>query len=208
MSRFTSAVSSRFGTFLRYGAGSLVAMACSEVVLVGAYAVAGAGALLATVLAWTAGAVPNYVLNRRWAWRVEGDGDGDRDESRDGDGDGDGGEDGWVRGSQPQPRPQSRLQPQSRPKPRSLVRSAERRRELALYWGITFCMATAAVGATALMDAWIKGAVPERGMQSLLLAAAYLLAYGVVFVTKFVLFDTVVFGSRRSRHHVPSTTRA
>ena len=191
MSRFMSAVSGRLGTFLRYGAGSLVAMACSEVVLVGAYAVAGAGALPATVLAWTAGAVPNYVLNRRWAWRVEGDGAED----------GDGGEEGLLRGSQPQP--------QSQPRSRSpLSRSAERRRELALYWGITFCTATAAVGATALMDAWIKGAVPERGMQSLLLAAAYLLAYGVVFLTKFVLFDTVVFASRRSRHHVPSTTRA
>ena len=172
MSRFTSAVSGRLGTFLRYGAGSLVAMGCSEVVLIGAYAVAGAGALLATVLAWSAGAAPNYVLNRRWAWREEGELGGD----------------------------------EGRP-PRG-VRAAARRRELALYWGITFCTAVAAVGATALMDSWIKGSVSERGMQSVLLAAAYLLAYGVVFVTKFALFDNVVFASRRSRRQVPSTTRA
>ena len=171
MSRFTSAVSGRLGTFLRYGAGSLVAMACSEVVLIGAYAVAGAGALVATVLAWTAGAAPNYVLNQRWAWRVEGEGEGE----------------------------------ESRPR---VSRSAARRRELALYWGITFCTATAAIVATALMDAWIKGAVPERGMQSLLVAMAYLLAYGVVFVAKFVLFDNVVFAARRSRHQVPRATRA
>lgn len=61
------------GVFLRYGAGSLVAMGCSELVLVGAYDVARTGAATAAVLAWFAGAVPNYVLNRRWAWRSESD---------------------------------------------------------------------------------------------------------------------------------------
>jgi putative flippase GtrA len=62
----------RGGTFLRYAAGSAVAVVCSEVVLVGSYALFGAGARTAAILAWLAGAVPNYVLNRRWAWRRQG----------------------------------------------------------------------------------------------------------------------------------------
>lgn len=147
------------GTFLRYGAGSLVAMACSELVLIGAYNF-GAGPQTAAILAWAAGALPNYVLNRRWAWRVQSQ----------------------TRGEQV--------------------------RELALYWVITLATAVLAVLATTATDAWIKGTVTSRGEQSVLLAAAYLLAYGVVFVAKFVLFDRLVFSDRRSRHQVPSTTRA
>jgi putative flippase GtrA len=147
------------GTFLRYGAGSLVAMTSSELVLLGAYNF-GAGPQTATILAWAAGALPNYVLNRRWAWRVESQG------------------------------------------------RAERVRELVLYWVITLATATLAVLATTATDVWIKGTVTSRGGQSVLLAAAYLLAYGVVFVAKFVLFDRLVFSDRRSRHQVPSTTRA
>jgi putative flippase GtrA len=147
------------GTFLRYGAGSLVAMTSSELVLIGAYNF-GAGPQTATILAWAAGALPNYVLNRRWAWRVES---------------------------------------QTR---------AERVRERALYWVITLATAALAILATTAPTAWIKGTVTSRGEQSVLLAAAYLLAYGVVFVAKFVLFDRLVFSDRRSRHQVPSTTRA
>jgi putative flippase GtrA len=63
---------SRGGTFVRYAAGSLVAAGCSEVALVAAYAVFGFGARTAAILAWAAGAVPNYVLNRRWAWKQRG----------------------------------------------------------------------------------------------------------------------------------------
>lgn len=83
-----------------------------------------------------------------------------------------------------------------------------RGRELALYWTITLLTAAAAIAATSGMDDWIKGSVTGRGAQSLLLAAAYLFAYGVVFVAKFVLFDRWVFADRRSRRQVPSTTRA
>lgn len=147
------------GTFLRYGAGSLVAMACSEIVLVGAYNF-GADSQWATILAWAAGALPNYVLNRRWAWRSD---------TRTG---------------------------------------GEKMRELALYWLITLITAGFAILATTATDEWIMNTVTSRGAQSVLLAAAYLLAYGVVFVTKFVLFDRLVFADRRTRHQVPSTTRA
>lgn len=62
----------RWGTFLRYAAGSAVAAGCSEIVLVGSYALLGLGPQAASALAWLAGAVPNYVLNRRWAWKRRG----------------------------------------------------------------------------------------------------------------------------------------
>lgn len=57
------------GIFARYAAGSVVAMGCSELVLIGAVGLTPIGATAAAALAWAAGAVPNYVLNRRWAWK-------------------------------------------------------------------------------------------------------------------------------------------
>ena len=155
MTSLRSVYSAKLGVFLRYGAGSVVAMGCSELVLVGSYGLFGAGPLTASVLAWFAGAVPNYVLNRRWAWRSDDAGRGGR---------------------------------------------AVRGRKMALYWSITLTTAAAAVAATTGMDGWIKAAVNSRGEQSLLLALAYLFAYGVVFILKFVLFDRLVFTDGRSRH--------
>ena len=154
MASLRSAYSAKLGVFLRYGAGSVVAMGCSELVLVGSYGLLGTGPLTASVLAWFAGAVPNYILNRRWAWRSDGAGGGGR---------------------------------------------AVQGRKLALYWSITLATAAAAVAATTGMDGWIKDAVTSRGEQSLLLALAYLFAYGVVFILKFVLFDRLVFTDGRSR---------
>lgn len=63
----------RWGTFLRYAAGSVVAAGCSEVVLIGSYALLGLGPQAAAALAWLAGAIPNYMLNRRWAWKRRGE---------------------------------------------------------------------------------------------------------------------------------------
>lgn len=59
----------RRGTFLRYTAGSVIATVCSEVTLVVAYGLLGAGPQVASSAAWVAGALPNYLLNRRWAWK-------------------------------------------------------------------------------------------------------------------------------------------
>lgn len=61
--------SRRWNTFLRYAAGSVVATGCSEVVLIAGYGLLDLGPQAASVLAWVAGAVPNYLLNRRWAWQ-------------------------------------------------------------------------------------------------------------------------------------------
>jgi putative flippase GtrA len=64
--------SRRWSTFLRYSAASLIATGCSEIVLIAGYALLGLGPQAASVVAWVAGALPNYLLSRRWAWRERG----------------------------------------------------------------------------------------------------------------------------------------
>ena len=55
----------------RYTLGSMVAAGTSAIVFAALY-VMGVGTTACSVVAFTAGAVPNWILNRRWAWRVEG----------------------------------------------------------------------------------------------------------------------------------------
>jgi putative flippase GtrA len=57
---------------LRYFTGSVVATVCSEVVFVLLYGVLGTGTTWSSVLSWLAGAVPNFWLNRNWAWQRTG----------------------------------------------------------------------------------------------------------------------------------------
>jgi putative flippase GtrA len=54
---------------LTFAGGSAVATVCSEVVILVAYGVLHWSASFSAVLAWLAGAVPNYWLGRRWTWR-------------------------------------------------------------------------------------------------------------------------------------------
>jgi putative flippase GtrA len=61
----TSRLWVRFG---RYSIGSVIAVACSEVAFVLCFGPAGLGTTIATVVAFVAGAVPNYLINRFWAW--------------------------------------------------------------------------------------------------------------------------------------------
>jgi putative flippase GtrA len=56
----------------RYGAGSAVAFITSGVVLFVCLSWFHLGAITSTVVAFLAGAVPNWVLNRRWAWEKRG----------------------------------------------------------------------------------------------------------------------------------------
>lgn len=51
----------------RYSTSSVVATVVSQLAFALCYWF-GAAALVATLVAWLAGAVPNYVMNRRWAW--------------------------------------------------------------------------------------------------------------------------------------------
>jgi putative flippase GtrA len=55
----------------RYTIGSIVAFATSAVVFPLLY-VMGASTTVCSIGAFVAGAVPNWVLNRRWAWKVRG----------------------------------------------------------------------------------------------------------------------------------------
>jgi putative flippase GtrA len=55
----------------RYSASSVVATVISQVAFALCYWF-GTTPLVATLVAWFAGAVPNYVLNRRWAWGRSG----------------------------------------------------------------------------------------------------------------------------------------
>src|SRR5690242_9019710 len=55
----------------RYTIGSIVAAATSAAVFAILY-VLGASTALCSVVAFVAGAVPNWVLNRRWAWAIRG----------------------------------------------------------------------------------------------------------------------------------------
>jgi putative flippase GtrA len=57
---------------VRYFTGSVVATVCSEVAFVLLYGLAGAGTTWSSVLSWVAGAVPNFWLNRSWAWQRRG----------------------------------------------------------------------------------------------------------------------------------------
>ena len=57
---------------LRYFTGSVVATVCSEVVFVLLYGALGVGTTWSSVLSWLAGAVPNFWLNRSWAWQRKG----------------------------------------------------------------------------------------------------------------------------------------
>lgn len=55
----------------RYTIGSIIALATSVVVFSLLY-IAGLGTTVCSILAFVAGAVPNWILNRRWAWKIKG----------------------------------------------------------------------------------------------------------------------------------------
>ncbi len=51
-----------------YSLGSVIAAVTSELAFLLAYGPGGAGPALASAAGFVGGAVPNYFLNRRWAW--------------------------------------------------------------------------------------------------------------------------------------------
>jgi putative flippase GtrA len=59
------------GRVTRYTLGSIVAATTSGVVFAIMY-VLHFGTTACSVVAFIAGAVPNWILNRRWAWKVQG----------------------------------------------------------------------------------------------------------------------------------------
>ncbi len=64
--------STPMGTKLtRYTIGSAVAFATSAIVFPIVY-VLGASTTVCSITAFVAGAIPNWILNRRWAWKLRG----------------------------------------------------------------------------------------------------------------------------------------
>jgi putative flippase GtrA len=59
------------GRITRYTLGSAIAAATSAVVFALLY-ISGVGTTTCSVVAFVAGAIPNWILNRRWAWKVQG----------------------------------------------------------------------------------------------------------------------------------------
>ncbi|MGH2871637.1 MAG: GtrA family protein [Solirubrobacteraceae bacterium] len=55
----------------RYAIGSLIALT-SSIVAFGLLYVLGANTTICSIAAFVAGAVPNWFLNRRWAWKLRG----------------------------------------------------------------------------------------------------------------------------------------
>jgi putative flippase GtrA len=54
-----------------YSAGSVIAAVTSEIAFTAAYGWLHSGTTLASAAGFFGGAVPNYILNRRWAWRED-----------------------------------------------------------------------------------------------------------------------------------------
>ena len=59
------------GKITRYAIGSVAALATSVVVFAVLY-VLHVGTTVCSIAAFLAGALPNWVLNRRWAWKIQG----------------------------------------------------------------------------------------------------------------------------------------
>lgn len=131
--------------FGRYTAASVVAAGLSEVAFLTSYGL-GAIPLVASLIAWFAGAVPNYLLNRYWAWQRGGKVDG--------------------------------------------------RRELLPYAVIVVVTAGTAAVVTTVADTLVRDWVDSHTWQVLLVGAAFLGTYGVMFLLKFLLFDKYVFTAR------------
>lgn len=60
------------GRVARYSAGSVVATVFSQVTFLVLYGPVGASTTVTSTLAWLAGAIPNYWLNRAWTWGRRG----------------------------------------------------------------------------------------------------------------------------------------
>ena len=65
-------MSGRARRLTTYTAGSVIAAGCSEVALVVCYGLLDLAPGVSSTIAWVAGAVPNYWLNRSWTWQRRG----------------------------------------------------------------------------------------------------------------------------------------
>jgi putative flippase GtrA len=62
------------GKITRYAIGSVIALVTSVVVFALLYVILGGKhTTICSVGAFLAGAIPNWILNRRWAWKIKGE---------------------------------------------------------------------------------------------------------------------------------------
>ena len=137
-------IRSRFAIKLtRYAIGSVAALLTSVIVfalLLGA----GVGTTADSILAFGAGAVPNWILNRRWAWERTGELDVGR--------------------------------------------------ELVGYALISLLALAVSSAGTGWADAFLRHHLArEHALRVLLVTGTYVLAQALLFVAKFVAYDTWVF---------------
>jgi putative flippase GtrA len=76
-------------------------------------------------------------------------------------------------------------------------------RDAVAYAALAVTAALAAAVVTSVTHALLRDADPDR--RAVLVEASYFATYAALFLVKFVVLDRLVF---RSRHQVPSTTRA
>lgn len=147
--------STRLGVrFGRYTLGSLVAVVTSEVAFVACFGSRLLGTTAASAVAFVAGAIPNYVLNRSWAF----------------------GRRGRVRVG----------------------------REVVLYAVVSVVSFAASALATGWTNHWAPHLTSDRTVRTVLVAAAYLSAYGVLFLAKFAVFELLIFAEPRADHATTS----
>ncbi|TNC28173.1 GtrA family protein [Amycolatopsis alkalitolerans] len=145
------------GRITRALASSVLATGVSQITLLALLGWGHASPALASTLAFLAGAVPNYLLSRRWAWGRRG-------------------------------------------RPRMVG-------ETLPYVAVIAAGGLASVGLTTFTG-WLIGPLALPHVWSVVvLDAAYLASYVVIFAVKFALLDRVVF-RMWSRHQVESMTRA
>ena len=56
----------------KYAIGSVIALATSVIVFAVSYVILDGHPTTCSILAFFAGAIPNWILNRRWAWKLRG----------------------------------------------------------------------------------------------------------------------------------------
>jgi putative flippase GtrA len=61
-----------FAKIARYAVGSVIALGTSVIVFAGLLAVGSNNTTVDSIAAFLAGAIPNWILNRRWAWQQTG----------------------------------------------------------------------------------------------------------------------------------------
>lgn len=132
--------------FSTYAAGSVIAAACSELALLLCYGVLHLSPAWSSTIAWVAGAMPNYWLNRSWTWQRRG-------------------------------RPSLR-------------------HEVLPYVVIVLVTLLLAALATKGADAWLRDAGTSTTTRVVLVAAAFLGVYVVVFGLRYVLLDRLFRGRR------------